>query len=134
MGGFSALRVVGHELVTQHSERQFRAAIAYYPLCRAPQVMNVPTLILIGELDDTTPAEDCKAMVENSRPKGAPISLTVYPGAYHAFDVAQLDPGIQTLGHRYEYNQSAARDAETKVRAFLVEHLAAPGSTKPTTR
>ena len=28
MGGFSALRVVRHELVTQHSERQFRAAIA----------------------------------------------------------------------------------------------------------
>jgi dienelactone hydrolase len=134
MGGFSALRVVGHELVTQHSEHQFRAAIAYYPLCRTPQMVKAPTLIVIGELDDTTPAEDCQAMVENSRPHGAPISLTVYPGAHHAFDVAQLDPGIQTLGHRYEYNRSAAKDAETKVRAFLVEHLAAPDSAKPTTR
>ena len=134
MGGFSALRVVGHELVTQHSERQFRAAIAYYPLCRAPQTVKAPTLILIGELDDTTPAQDCQAMVENSRPEGAPISLTVYPGTYHAFDVAQLDPGIQTLGHRYEYNRSAATDAETKVRAFLVEHLAKPDSARPATR
>lgn len=134
MGGFSALRVVGQELVTQHPERQFRAAIAYYPICRAPQMVNVPTLILIGELDDTTPAEDCQTMVENSRPDGAPISLTVYPGAYHAFDVAQLAPGIQTLGHHYEYNRSAAKDAETKVRAFLVEHVATPASVKPTTR
>ena len=134
MGGFSALRVVGHELVTQHSERQFRAAIAYYPLCRAPQTVKAPTLILIGELDDTTPAQDCQAMVENSRPEGAPISLTVYPGTYHAFDVAQLDPGIQTLGHRYEYNRSAATDAETKVRAFLVENLAKPDSARPATR
>jgi dienelactone hydrolase len=96
--------------------------------------VKAPTLIVIGELDDTTPAEDCQAMVENSRPQGTPISLTVYPGAHHAFDVAQLDPGIQTLGHRYEYNRSAAKDAETKVRAFLVEHLAAPDSAKPTTR
>jgi dienelactone hydrolase len=134
MGGFSALQVVGHEFVTQHSERQFRAAIAYYPLCRAPQVMNAPILILIGELDDTTPAENCRAMVANSPQGGAPISITVYPGAHHAFDVAQLDPGIQTLGRHYEYNPSAAKDAETKVRAFLVEHLPKPDEAKPTTR
>jgi len=34
----------------------------------------------------------------------------------------------------YEYNQSAAKDAETRVRAFLAEHLAKPTSAKPTTR
>lgn len=134
MGGFSALRVVGHDLITQHSERQFRAAIAYYPLCRGSQMVKAPTLILIGELDDTTPAKDCQAMVENLRPEGAPISLTVYPGAYHAFDVAQLDPGIETLGHRYEYNRSVAKDGETKVRAFLAEHLAKPDAAKSTAR
>lgn len=126
MGGFSALRVVGHELVTQHSERQFRAAIAYYPLCRGPQVAKAPILILIGELDDTTPAKDCQMMVENSRSENAPISLTIYPGTHHAFDVVQLEPGISTLGRRYEYNRSAALDAETKVRAFLAKHLVRP--------
>src|SRR5262245_34640100 len=83
MGGFSALRAVGQELAAQHSDRQFRAAIAYYPLCRAPHMVKAPTLILIGELDDLTPAKDCQTMVENSRREGAPISLTVYPGAYH---------------------------------------------------
>jgi dienelactone hydrolase len=134
MGGFSVLQVVDQDFATQHADGRFRAGIAYYPICRLPPVVTVPTLILIGELDDTTPAANCEAMVENSRPGGAPISLTVYPGAYHAFDVAQLDPGIRTLGHRYEYNRSAATDAETKVRAFLVEHLARPDTAKPSTR
>ena len=36
---------------------KFRAAVAYYPLCGvASEELNVPTLILIGELDDWTPA------------------------------------------------------------------------------
>ena len=118
----------------QHSDRRFRAAIAYYPICGIPPVIAAPTLILIGEVDDTTPAENCQAMVENLRPGGAPISLTVYPGAYHAFNVARLEPGIRTLGHRYEYNRSAAKDAETKVRAFLAEHLTKATPAKPTTR
>jgi dienelactone hydrolase len=69
-------------------------------------------------------------MVEQSRPEGAPISLTVYSGAYHAFNVARFDPGVRVLGHRYEYNQPAARDAETKVRAFLAAHLASPPAGK----
>jgi hypothetical protein len=32
--------------------------------------------------------------------------------------------GTRTLGHRYEYNRSAAKDSETKVRAFLSRYLA----------
>ncbi|HEV2335040.1 MAG TPA: dienelactone hydrolase family protein [Stellaceae bacterium] len=130
MGGSSVLQVVDHDFAAQHSDRGFRAAIAYYPLCGAPSVMAAPTLILIGELDDTTRAALCQAMVENLPNGGAPVSLTVYPGAYHAFNVARLDPGIRTLGHRYEYNRSAAKDSETKVRAFLARYLAMPTSGK----
>ena len=56
--------------------------------------MTVPTLILIGELDDWTLAEECRNMVDGrddwgiSRQKGqgVPIKLVVYPGAYHGFD------------------------------------------------
>ncbi|MGA8756461.1 MAG: dienelactone hydrolase family protein [Stellaceae bacterium] len=43
------------------------------------------------EADETTWAENCQAMVEHSRTEGAQISLTVYPGAYHAFNVARFD-------------------------------------------
>jgi len=61
-------------------------------------MMTAPTLILIGKMDDTTPTENCQPMLENLRPGGKPISLTVYPGAYHAFNVARFDPGIRALG------------------------------------
>jgi dienelactone hydrolase len=130
MGGSSVLQVVDHAFAAQHSDRKFRAAIAYYPICGVPSAMAAPTLILIGELDDTTRAELCQSMVENLPKSGAPISLIVYRGAYHAFNVARFDPGIRTLGHRYEYNRTAARDAELKVHAFLAKYLARPASAK----
>jgi len=110
MGGFSVLHVIDRNLATRHSGHRFRAAIAYYPLCDIPSpTMSAPTLILIGEADETTPAENCQAMVEHSRPEGAPISLTVYSGAYHAFNVTRFDPvfaysatGMNTTSRRRE--------------------------------
>src|SRR5262249_43263079 len=108
----------------QYFDQRFRAAIAYYPGRGIPSpLMTTPTLILIGAADDLTPAELCRAMVENARPEGAPITLTVYPGAHHAFDIARFGGGVSFLGHRLEYNQPAARDAEAKVRDFLAAHL-----------
>ena len=85
--------------------------------------MTAPTLVLIGEVDDWTPAERCRDMVQHARPDGAAITLIVYPGAYHAFDVAQLKPGMRVLGHWIEYDEPAARDAEKKVRGFLAANL-----------
>jgi dienelactone hydrolase len=53
MGGWSVLHVVDRDLAARHSGQQFRAAIAYYPLCDIPSpTMAAPTLILIGEADD----------------------------------------------------------------------------------
>ena len=54
--------------------------------------MTVPTLIMIGESDDWTPADACRKLVEGqsdwgiSRKKseGASILLNVYPGAITA--------------------------------------------------
>ncbi len=85
--------------------------------------MTAPTLVLIGEADDWTPAERCRDMVAHSRPDGAAIALTVYPGAHHAFDVVELKPGTRSLGHWLEYNEAAAKDAEEKTRAFLATNL-----------
>ena len=40
----------------------FRAAVAYYPGCGGnPTIVTVPTLILVGERDDWTPAPPCVA-------------------------------------------------------------------------
>ena len=93
--------------------------------------MTAPTLILIGEADETSPMERCREMVAHARPDGALIALTVYPGAYHAFDVAQLTPGVRFRGLWLEYNEPAARDAEQKVRAFLAANLGGISADEP---
>jgi|SRR5215469_1584470 len=126
IGGSSALYAVDRDLAAQYFDARFRAAIAYYPGCGIPAAnMTAPILILTGAADDWNPPERCREMVEHSRPDGAPIALTIYPGVYHAFDVEQLKPGVRFLGHWLEYNEPAARDAEGKVRAFLAANLGA---------
>jgi dienelactone hydrolase len=124
MGGFSALYAVDRDLAAQYFKERFRAAVAYYPGCRiAAAMMTAPALILIGGADELTPAERCREMVAHARPEGAPIALTVYPGAFHAFDYAQFQPGVRLLGHLCEFNEPAARDAEQKLHAFLASYL-----------
>ena len=132
MGGWSALYDVDHDFAAQYFNERFRAAIAYYPGCGIPAaMMTAATLVLIGEADDWTPAERCREMVAHARPDGATIALSVYPGAYHAFDVAELKPGVRFLGHWLEYNEPAARDAEQKLRAFLAANLGGVSPDEP---
>jgi dienelactone hydrolase len=97
-------------------------------------MMTAPLMILIGEADDWTPADRCREMITKARPDGAPIALTVYPGAHHAFDVGWLQPGRSVLGHWLEYNEPAATDAEKKTRAFLDAHLAGTSPGGQTTK
>jgi dienelactone hydrolase len=135
MGGFSALYAVERDLAAQYFAERFRAAIAYYPGCGTPAAtMTAPTLILIGEADDWTPAERCREMVAHARPDGAPIALTIYPGAHHGFDVPLLQPGVRYRGHWLEYDEPAAKDAEEKTRAFLATHLAGTAPGQPTAK
>src|SRR6516162_2615354 len=132
MGGLAALYAVERGLAAQYFNERFRAAIAYYPNCGVPGAsMTAPTLVLIGEADDWTPAERCRDMVKHARLDGAAITLIVYPGAHHAFDVAQLKPGMSALGHWVEYDEPAARDAEQKLRAFLAANLTGASADEP---
>ena len=118
-------------MAAQYFPERFRAVIVYYPNCVIPEPnMTAPTLILIGEADEASPVKACREMVAHGRADGAPITLIIYPGVHHNFDVAQLIPGVRHFGHWLEYNEPAAKDAEEKTRAFLATHLAgtAPGS------
>ena len=119
-------------LTAQYFDQHFRAAIAYYPNCLPGAWMTAPTLVLIGEADEWNQAEQCREMVKHARTDGAAISLIVYPGAHHAFDVVELKPGTRALGHWVEYNEPAAKDAEEKARAFLAANLdgARPGQSQ----
>jgi len=127
-GGWLALTSVEHGIFEQAAKNKFRAAIAFYPPCLGfKDNMTVPTLVLVGELDDWTLAEECRNMVDGrddygiSRQKGqgVPIKLVVYPGAHHAFDAVNLTTPISLLGHHLEFNQQATDQSIGAVREFL---------------
>ena len=127
MGGYSALLAVQRGAFEKRFDRKFRAAIAYYPSCHGfSAIMTVPTMILVGDADDWTPAETCRKMVARTNGDGHRIDLVVYPGAYHGFDVPQLQPGISFLGHWLQYDKRAATDAWEKVTTFLAINLGTP--------
>jgi dienelactone hydrolase len=131
-GGWLALTSIEHGAIEQNSRDKFRAAAAFYPKCLGSKGnMTVPTLILIGELDDWTLAQECRNMVEGRDDwgisrisgQGVPARLIVYPGAYHAFDAPGLERPIEFLGHHLEYNKSAADQATDALREFLEQHI-----------
>ncbi|MDX8540961.1 dienelactone hydrolase family protein [Mesorhizobium abyssinicae] len=121
-GGTTTLEAVQLGGAEQLMERKFKAAVAYYPNCSAANGdMAVPTLILIGELDDWTPAGKCREMMAERSGKGSVVQLDVFKGARHAFASAGLKAGAEEYGHRVEYNAAAADQAASDVRVFLKE-------------
>jgi len=110
----------------------FRAAVAFYPYCRQmrPWRTKTPTLILIGEADDWTPAVPCQALADRQRRAGFDVTQVTYPGAHHVFDNPLLGPDQRrapdALGGRgatLQYNPAAADDSRVRVRDFLAKHL-----------
>src|SRR5215510_5170245 len=101
------------------SNLRFRAAVAFYPPCRTALMRpEIPTLILIGALDDWTPSEDCSRRVSDWGTEGPPIEHVVYPGTHHGFYYPHLQPGRKLFGHRMEYNGDAAANASDRMRQF----------------
>ena len=112
------------ELFARPGHSRFRAAVAFYPLCRiVVGRLVIPTLILIGALDDWTPAADCSKKIDGWRADGAPIEQVVYPDAHHGFHYPELQPGRAMFGHWVEYNEEAATDASRRMREFLKRHV-----------
>ena len=100
-------------------DRHFRAAIAYYPPCGGFNgTVSAPAVILIGDLDDWTPAQDCQKMMARRGNEGAPLRLVVYPGAYHGFNFRRDRPQTY-LGHHLEYNEAADKAALAETIAVL---------------
>jgi dienelactone hydrolase len=135
-------------------ESRFAAAVALYPSCglslggwsvergKGPGrpitafagafKPLAPVLILIGELDDWTPAEPCRRLAAAAQSADYPVEIKVYPGAHHSFDsilptryVAQrinrnsaTGRGATTGG-----NADAWADAVVRVERFLARHL-----------
>ncbi len=110
----------------------FRSAVAFYPGCRrsreAAWSARVPTLILIGQFDDWTPANACQSMVDGARGRSARAEIVTYPGAYHDFDHPNM-PLRQATGLAYSAdgsgrvhvgsNPAAREDAIRRVTEWL---------------
>lgn len=102
----------------------FKAAVAFYPRCSAaPEQLAIPTIILIGQLDDWEPPKICEQWMRLRDGRGAPVKLVVYPGAYHAFDTPGLGDGKRVSGHWLEYDPDATRKSMSEMHAFLAAQL-----------
>jgi dienelactone hydrolase len=132
MGGRSVLTAFERGLIEPMFAHKFRSGVAFYPGCEgASGLMMAPTLVLVGELDDWTPAAPCRDMVDGKNAIGTPrqpgdrsmVELVIYPDAYHSFDAAGLPSGYRYLGHRMQYNEAATQDAINRVHSFFERTL-----------
>ena len=100
----------------------FSRVVVLYPDCRALQPWNgaVPVLMLLGGDDDMTPANLCQEVATRLAVPPA-VKIVVYPGALHAFDVAELPAkmryGLATIGYHPEAAAAARREIEQFLRA-----------------
>jgi dienelactone hydrolase len=126
-GGFVALLAVERNGSEDRVGPRFKAAIAEYPFCLLGQgsvSLTAPTLVVVGERDDWTPASRCREMSNRLAPDSAPFKLVTYPDAYHAFNSIRLKDHPTTVwGHRMEYSEAAAKSAEIEMERFLHENL-----------
>jgi dienelactone hydrolase len=91
--------------------------IAYYPYCYDKVEFSAPTLVLIGDKDDWTPAVLCQTV--KSKPN---VEVVVFPGATHAFVMPFSEP-VDYLGHHFVYDEKAAQVAQQDADAFMAAHV-----------
>ncbi|HYA74017.1 MAG TPA: dienelactone hydrolase family protein, partial [Roseiarcus sp.] len=103
---------------------RFKAAAAFYPPCanEAGAQLQTPTLILVGGLDEVTPAADCERLAQ-AQP-GSDVSLVVYAKAAHGFDNPEFAGGKRVLGMELKYDRDAAEQSRLALRDFLATRLA----------
>jgi dienelactone hydrolase len=93
------------------------AVAAFYPYCAPEAERAVPTLVLIGDKDDWTPAKFCQANADKPN-----MQVVVYPGATHGFAMP-IDQPVEFAGHHIAYDESATKDAEGRIDAFMAAHM-----------
>ncbi len=116
-GGWTAMRAVQKDYGL--AARGLKAAVAYYPVCWSAfdHDVSVPLLILIGDKDDWTPADNCRKLQRAGFTRPELVEAIYYPNAYHSFDNRAQPRNY--LGHHLAYDATAAPDAEARTRAFF---------------
>jgi dienelactone hydrolase len=129
-------------------EVKFAEAIAFYPGCspfakdNSPAKISSPLTILMGDADDWTPAAPCTTFAARLKSNEQPVSLTLYPGAYHDFDNpagkfrvrSEVPNGVnKDKGVTVAPDPKARADAMAKIDALLIKRglvTERPGSSR----
>lgn len=135
-GGATALWAVDQTISAfRHGRSDFRAAVAFYPPCKAiandaAWATSTTLEILIGANDDWSAASDCKFLAGRARSAGDPVTFVAFPNAYHGFDnpgqsIESLQGVLGTASHTATYgtNDAARRDSIARVMALFEERL-----------
>jgi len=122
-GGDTALKIASSQFARDFAlpeDLKFKVAAAFYPPCAnlAGAKLEIPTLILVGELDDVTPMADCAKLAERSENR-AQVRLVGYPDAYHLFDNPSFVKGARFSGMLLKYDRAAAAESKSDLRNFL---------------
>jgi dienelactone hydrolase len=113
----------------------FAAAVALYPGCftikpttSAPPFEIVrnnidhPVLVLMGDNDVETPADECVAKLQAAKDAGAPVEWYVFPNATHCWDCEHLNGTSRTrrgVNIVYRFNPSVTEETKRRVFEFL---------------
>ena len=114
-GAISSLFAADPKTPSAH-DNKIAGIIAYYPYCYDNVEFSSPTLVLIGDKDDWTPAKLCQAV--NGKPN---LEIVVFPGATHAFNMPFSEP-IEYLGHHMAHDETATQQAQKDADAFMDSH------------
>lgn len=124
-GGMTVLAAMGPRppgLKDPSPASGFRAALAFYPSCRAQAAEPdykpyAPLLLAVAEDDDEVSPTVCRSFAETLRGRGASIEFLWYDGAHHSYD----DPGRTKQSH--PPNREAMTDSLKKAEDFFDRHL-----------
>ena len=124
-GAMAALTVASGYPMREPQAATFRLAVGFYPHCGYFMSRpTMPVLLLLGAADDETPPALCEDRAKDFVQDGRTVVWKVYPGATHAFDMAELGGGTRIIrGYTYRYDPAARADAMVQVRTFLAQYL-----------
>ena len=133
-GGGAVLSVLDRtERVVRAQPIQPRVAVAFYPRCAHWVDMwryeiNSPLLLMIGELDELTSADQCVRLRERigRQQRDATFELIVFPGSHHGFD--GTGPPAITTGWATRSGQATVGgnpEARSKALRRMFEFLSA---------
>ena len=109
-------------------EMGLAGAAMYYPANEGKlhSCGGVPLLVMTGGADDVVPASEVRTTADTARAQGCEVTLEVYPGAQHGFDVESLKRKrvarlLPLVGPKatFQFDADAAADAEGKLIGFL---------------